>query len=99
MTTFSGTTVNDTLTGSAQSDYLSGLAGNDSLSGGSGGHDTLDGGTGSDTLDGGGGNDTYVVDSTKDAIHESGFDANDRIQASISIDSTARPMTASSTSP
>ncbi|HTO84392.1 MAG TPA: calcium-binding protein, partial [Methylomirabilota bacterium] len=86
MTTFNGTTASDTLTGSSQSDYLAGLAGNDSLSGGSGGHDTLDGGTGSDTLDGGGGNDTYVVDSSKDVIRESGFDASDRIQASISID-------------
>jgi len=86
MATFNGTTLNDTLFGSGLSDLLYGLAGNDSISGGSLGDDTLDGGTGSDTLDGGVGDDTYVVDSTKDVIIETGVDANDLVQASITID-------------
>jgi Ca2+-binding RTX toxin-like protein len=86
MATFNGTTSNDTLFGSGLSDLLYGLAGNDSISGGSLGDDTLDGGTGSDTLDGGVGNDLYVVDSTRDAIVETGGDDDDRIQATISID-------------
>ena len=84
MTTFNGTTTNDTLIGSNLSDLLYGLAGNDSITGGALGDDTLDGGTGSDTLSGGLGNDTYVVDSTKDVILEVG--GSDRIQATISID-------------
>ena len=77
MATFNDTTANNTLIGSAQSDYLTGLAGSDSFGGGSCGHDTLDGG---------GGNDTYVVDRAKDVVQEGGFDASDRVQASISID-------------
>ena len=86
MATFNGTTANDTLAGSALSDYLAGLAGNDSIAGGALGDDTLDGSTGSDTLDGGIGDDLYVVDSTKDVIVETAIDANDRVQATISID-------------
>jgi Ca2+-binding RTX toxin-like protein len=84
MTTFNGTTTNDTLFGSSLSDYVAGLAGNDSITGGALGDDTLDGGAGSDTLSGSLGNDTYVVDSTKDVILEVG--GSDRIQATISID-------------
>jgi len=85
MATFNGTTSSDTLSGSGLSDLLAGLAGNDSIADALG-DDTLDGGTGFDTLDGGAGNDTYVVDSTRDVIHESGADASDRVQASITID-------------
>jgi Ca2+-binding RTX toxin-like protein len=85
MATFNGTTLNDIVVGSGLADLINGLGGNDELSGGEG-HDTLDGGTGTDTLHGGAGNHTYIVDNAKDAIDESGGDADDRIQASIAID-------------
>jgi Ca2+-binding RTX toxin-like protein len=77
---------------------VQGLGGNDSLVGGPG-FDTLDGGIGADTLFGGSRSDTYVVDSVNDVISETNdFDADDRIQASISIDLNAAPMRTSSMS-
>jgi Ca2+-binding RTX toxin-like protein len=57
MTTFTGTSGDDTLTGGVGNDILNGLAGNDSLSG-LAGDDSLNGGNGTDTLEGGAGNDT-----------------------------------------
>jgi Ca2+-binding RTX toxin-like protein len=57
MTTFTGTSGNDTLTGGVGDDILNGLGGNDLLSG-LDGNDSLDGGVGTDTLEGGIGNDT-----------------------------------------
>ena len=78
----------DTLAAAATSTLVQGLGGNDSLTGGNG-FDTLDGGTGTDTLIGGKGSDTYIVDSAKDVITELGADADDRIQASITIDLNA----------
>jgi len=67
MTTFTGTSGNDTLNGGAGNDTLKGLAGNDSLKG-KAGNDTLDGGPGTDVLDGGAGSDTASYASATSAV-------------------------------
>jgi Ca2+-binding RTX toxin-like protein len=69
MTTWIGTTGNDTYTGGTGNDSLDGGAGNDTINGGAG-NDTLIGGTGNDSLIGGTGNDIYRVDSMFDVIVE-----------------------------
>jgi Ca2+-binding RTX toxin-like protein len=90
-----GNDLDNVLIGNSGANKLQGAGGDDSLVGGSGndtlfgdsGDDTLSGGAGVDSLSGGLGNDTYVIDSTKDAIKDSGVpDDVDTVQASISID-------------
>ncbi len=79
---------NDTLDGKAGDDHVSGNSGNDVLTGDDG-DDRLDGGTGNDTMTGGDGNDTYVVDNAADLVIETGKNADDAIEATISIDLTS----------
>ncbi|NDY92866.1 beta strand repeat-containing protein [Ideonella livida] len=76
MTTFNGTTGNDSLLGGTGNDLLNGLAG----------HDTLDGGAGADTLVGGDGNDTYKVDNAGDVVSETSASGGiDLVMSSISL--------------
>lgn len=60
-----------------------GYGGNDTITGGIG-DDTLEGGTGNDSLRGGLGNDTYLVDSTGDAVDETGGGGMDVVRSSVS---------------
>jgi Ca2+-binding RTX toxin-like protein len=59
LTTFTGTSGNDTLTGSSGANVLNGLEGNDTLSSAEG-RDSLEGSLGNDALDGGTGIDTAI---------------------------------------
>jgi Ca2+-binding RTX toxin-like protein len=81
----SGTAAADKIDGGGGNDTLLGNSGNDSLTGGLG-DDLLNGGIGADTLIGGDGNDTYVIDSTTDKITETGTDAGDLVQSTITVD-------------
>jgi len=90
-TTVKGDIENLTLTGRAAiagtgndlDNIIHGNAGANTLIG-NGGSDLLDGGAGADSLVGGSGNDTYVIDSPRDTISETGSDAGDSVQSSIS---------------
>jgi Ca2+-binding RTX toxin-like protein len=86
MTTFTGTSGNDTLPRSGANnsgnDILYGLAGNDTLNGGAD-NDTLDGGTGADRMNGGIGYDYYLVDNTGDVITDTGSEY-DQVESKVS---------------
>jgi len=81
-----------TLTGSAAiagsgndlDNHLIGNAGANTLTGNDG-NDTLNGGAGADSLVGGAGNDLYVVDNAGDKISETGSDASDSVQSSVTF--------------
>src|SRR5262249_54570518 len=69
-------------TGNALDNLIHGNAGANTLSGGLG-NDTLDGGAGADSLVGGDGSDLYVVDNAGDKISETGTDARDPADSSV----------------
>ena len=83
VTTYNGSSGNDTLVGGSGNDKLSGKNGDDTLIAGGGndnldggnGDDTLDGGDGNDDLDGGNGNDMLVAGAGNDSL--SGGNGND----------------------
>ena len=70
-------------TGNALANTITGNSGNNSLTGDAG-DDRLDGSAGADTLTGGDGNDTYVVDSSGDAVSETGT-GTDTVESAISF--------------
>ena len=74
MTTFTGTTGNDSLTGTTGADFISGLEGNDTLVGGNG-YDSLTGGAGDDLLIGG--DQSTYADTTNNWLD--GGDGNDTL--------------------
>src|SRR5262249_50502719 len=88
--TWMGALENLTLTGAAAiagtgndlDNLLHGNAGANTLTGGLG-NDTLDGGAGVDSLVGGDGSDLYVVDNAGDKISETGSDARDPADSSV----------------
>jgi Ca2+-binding RTX toxin-like protein len=86
ITSFTGSTLDDTITGSANNDTIDGNTGNDSIVGGNGA-DSLVSGGGADTLTGGSGADTFVYTPTAstDAVRITDFDnSTDYLQIDLS---------------
>ncbi|WP_115936483.1 beta strand repeat-containing protein, partial [Aestuariispira insulae] len=84
MSTFTGTTDDDTITGGSGNDLIQGLDGNDVLKG-QGGDDVIEGGAGMDTIDGGAGND--IIDGGADDDVIDGNGGNDTIDGGAGNDS------------
>jgi len=75
---------NWTFTGNTLDNSITGHAGSDTLDGGDG-NDTLNGGIGADHMTGGKGDDTFIVDNLGDTVAEANGEGTDTILTSIAI--------------